>query len=312
MRRALCSMAVIIGVVGACGGDGPGTTTTPPTSATPPETEAAPILRWISNDGQVVLDGGVFLPGKNILMEEVRYQTAPEQFEVFEIYGSFLDFIIARHGELRPLDASAFEAEEVEDGVSRSVRAWNLPVPSQLRGKSRYLFTDDHGVQSGVISSSNLGEVDVTVEVDAESPDIPGFSTTFSGELFVSGTILIAVDPDIRLVIMVPWGSGEADLTTYVEELLSDLEGAQPDVNWPDVGEEIRQPFLPAEPPEGWTVQLSEESFFGLSPGEVVEFEAFFNLPTSGSSLFAVKVIDIDDPTRFVVSNLFGLASLEG
>jgi len=269
------------------------TPTHTPTSTPPSETR----LRWISPDGYV-LDGNALNPGKPVqLEEEFNDVTGPKHFEVFEIYDSIFDWLIRRYYSISP--KAKFEAMIVKDWTALSDRQWQLPAPSEFRGHSTFMFRDDREKWSGRIASASIGCIPFKIGPELRREDGTlevGVSAEFEGEM------IFATDPRVSLILMFPWGRGEADLTDYLSKYLQQQFGSV-----------IRSAFfkgfkeyLPSGLPKEWDISLSRESIQG-SPEKAENFALKIAAPRPGKTLLAVKAILYGDPSRFMVSEVLGV-----
>lgn len=259
------------------------------------------ILRWIGPT-EAVVDGNVLKPGKEIWMEEVYNDNiGPKYFEVYEVYSPVFDELINRSGGLRPI--APFDVKKRQPCIKRSDHPWSVSPPSGSRGQSTFRFKDDRGNWSGEITSTNLWKAHVEMPIEFEVH--PGISQV-KGEGKIEGEIILASDPEVCLVLMVPWGEGEGSLEDYLSEYLEYLQEFNPDI--PDVFVELFGEYLPSEPPEGWEFMVSPETIEAYPWGpERARFVVRLATPTLGKTLLAVKAIDCGDPSRFVVSEIIGI-----
>ncbi|MGH2721817.1 MAG: hypothetical protein ACRDJO_09465, partial [Actinomycetota bacterium] len=249
-----------------------------------------PRLHWVTTSGSV-LDGSALVPGKDVLLRE-QFGPAgpPTALRVEEVYDAIFDWLLRQHGTTRPI--LSLGVTEPDNGVVHSADPWQLPVPTNVRGQSTFRFLDDRGARSGTITSSRLAELSFKVTGRAKPAKAGAFAV--DGDASVEGTLRFAVDPRVRVVLMTPWGRGEADLRAY----LRDYVGAAA----VDGGE--LQEYLPASQPRDWRFDVPG----GPLTGDVdrpASFRLGIHVGGPGTALLALKVVDLDNVGNAVVSELF-------
>jgi hypothetical protein len=247
-------------------------------------------LHWVTTSGSV-LDGSALVPGKDVLLrEQFGPEGPPTALRIEEIYDSVFDWLLRQHGTARAV--TSLGVTEPDNGVVHSEGPWQLPVATNVRGQSSFRFLDDRGARSGTITSSRLAELSFKVSGRAK-PGKPG-AFAVDGDASLEGTLRFAVDPRVRVVLMAPWGRGEADLRAY----LRDYVGAAA----VDAGE--LQGYLPASQPRGWRFDVPGDPLTG-DVDRPASFRLGIHVDGPGRALLAVKVVDLDNVGNAVVSELF-------
>lgn len=282
----------------------PGTPTPSPTPSTPTTPTPLPpsqmLLRWVNTSGDgAVLDGNVLKPGKPVRLEEVYNDAGPTSFQVFEVYDSVFDRLIRRYGSMRP--KANFNATKVQAWTAHSDRPWVLPAPSQFRGQSTFHFTDDRNYRSGKISSSSIGQISwkLPVELLSEAGILK-----VKGEVKLEGSLIFAVDPEVSLVLLLPWGTGSENLKGYLAPYLEELKKNNPEISPADWWKDF-DGYLPPQPPRGWEVSLSPPRIAG-GPREPGMFTLKIATPTAGKTLLGIKAVLQGSPS-VVVSEVIGI-----
>jgi hypothetical protein len=261
---------------------------------TPPP--AGTFLQWLSGPprSEAILDGGVFTPGKPVILHERFEGPEPRWFHVEEIYDSVFDWLLRKHGTSRSVARFGVVADE---GIARPVQPWVLPAPSDgVRGQSTFRFTDDLGRTSGMISSSRIAKIAWRVTGNAKADPARNGAFVVEGEAVIEGQATFAVDPRIRVVLMVPWGTGETDLRPYLSAYLGADALASSEL----------QPYLPSRAPQGWRFESSTEILSG-DVDKPASFRLRVRVLGRGRTLVALKAVDADHPDNVVVSDLFVL-----
>ena len=275
----------------------------------PPGRPIKTILHWRDPTTGQYLDGNVLNPGKAVELEEVyKDDIGPKYFVVFEVYDARLDKLMRRFGGLVP--KTEFNAIKVQNWIARSRGQWTLPGPPGFRGHSTFLFRDERQKWSSWITSTSVGkilwrrEVGFGVQIGQGEPEI----VKVKGEDEIEAQIKFASDPEVCLVLLVPWGSGEANLENYLLEYLEYLQELNTDIRPEDIDgfvEHVRE-YLPSERPEGWGLTISPQTITG-GPFDAGWFTLTLTTPTTGKTFLAVKAIDCEDPSRFVVSEIVAI-----
>jgi hypothetical protein len=271
----------------------------PPTE-TLPERPFRTILRWIALTGDV-LDGNVLSPGKHVELEEIyNDDIGPRYFDVFEVYDTIFDRLIRqRYGSLAL--RAKLDVNKVQDWIMHSDRPWQLPAPSEFRGQSTFRFSDDREKWSDWITSACLGKIIFRMQSGIREPGI--FEVKGGAEIEME--LIFASDPEVSLVLLVPWGRAEANLKDYLFEYLYYLEELYPEIHHEAFIEQFGG-YLPSERPEGWELTVSPQIIAG-SPLEPGKFTLRLTTPTPGKTFLAIKAIHSGDPSCSVVSEIIGI-----
>lgn len=190
----------------------------------------------------------------------------------------------------------------MDDCVKRSDHPWTLPSPSAFRGRSAFRFRDDRGNWSGEITSTRLAKLDLEMPMEFEIE--PGIHQV-TRQIRIEGEIVLASDPEICLGLLVPWGEGEANLENYLSEYLEYLQEFNPDIRPEDFLDDFRE-YLPSEQPKGWELEVSPQVRVD-DPSEPGRFALRLTTPIPAKTFLAVKAIDCEAPSRFVVSEIIGI-----
>lgn len=277
-------------------------------------------LHWVrADDSSVVLSGGAVRSGKLVRLRadwqpSARYM-GPEEFRIHED-GSLL----ARLREIisgRGVPAHRLPGIPAVGGppVSMSRDKW-LATASRVTRQSRYRFSDAHGNWSGPLTVSSVSQFTRQPHLEAAMSAAAGLpvgqasvTLTGSGGSIVHG-IGATADPGLRVVIMTPWGSGEADLMSPVQELFLDISnddnyyvprGGGPDLRralgWPsEPGPWI--PSFASDTPDFLDVDEEHEEEIRIVPESPVPPGMPFR------TAYALRVVNIEDSFRYVISDV--------
>lgn len=313
----LAALIAIFGLVLRGCAPGPGPTPTPivteapativPT-ASPSQPSVAPsivvrepLLRWVSDrvDG-TSLDGSSLAPGEEIWLEELYPGAPPSQFRVELMHDPALGEALPE-----PTFVTVFGVL-VTPPRAHSDLAWRLPEPPASSGTASYRFRDEIDRRSGLINVTGLATMALKFQAGPPGPgQVPVISIPASEGLLLEGDVRFATDANIEIQVLVPWGSGDTDLLAFVEAYYGDVAG-DPAAARIAFGEFLAAngDALPRAAPEQWQIGADPGGMQAVA-GEGLGFDVNAALPTGGTTLMAIKIIDTDDRSRVVVSPIF-------
>src|SRR5215472_11340255 len=229
-------------------------------------------LHWVrADDISVVLSGGAVQTGKRVRLRAEWQPSAtymgPEKFSIRE-EGSFLARIRSMVGG-GWLDQGGTLPGLPGDGgppVTLSRDQW-VATASRVTRQSRYRFTDAAGNRSGPLIVSSVTQytrqphLEATISAKTGLPVGQAGVTLTGSEGTITHGIGATADPAVRIVVMTPWGSGEADLLAYVQQLMLEVQRANPNP-WGGVSpydfsaENVRRAFGWSKRPGPWVPAL--------------------------------------------------------
>jgi hypothetical protein len=242
----------------------------------------------------------------------------PHQFTIWE--KAFCDRI-ARPLRLRHPTHYLLVSEAERAKNPSTSDEWTV-APPEFPGQAQYYFEDEEKPKknrSGLISVSTkefavdyrgvaVGGDVARVEEGTVTVEIP---VRVRREVKTDHRMGATVDPEVTVLLLVPWGEGERDLRqavlTWVESqgLTDDLlaaaaergaVGAAP----VDALETISDGFLSPDP-AGWEIGLGNETRFTVGPETSQSIAVSIRPPGRGRMSYALKVVDSADPSRYVI-----------
>jgi hypothetical protein len=271
-----------------------------------------PVLNWVDRDDpDVVLTGGAVLAGKLVRLQ-ARWQPSPMYMgpERFTIHRSRRN--LAWLGRQRRRD-DAIEMWADYDGppTTHCQGAWRAGNTDQFCQQSRYVFTDTSRNASGELTVSNVAHYtsapSFVIEGRLRAPvplgtDVVGVIAR-AGQAKTVYHVGATADPRVRVTLMVPTGDGGAnDLNEHLRRL---AEGSSPNPlsgfslpfshlqsQWSPAFES-GQRVLELDVNESQTAEVS-----------VVPEAPYTERQVPFSTAFALRVEDVEDPSKFVVSDV--------
>ncbi len=257
------------------------------------------VLNWLDAATEDVVDGSVLKPGTRLELEERFPGTPPTRFSVLEDLDPLLQSVV-------PREVAAFAVTREGAFTVRSDRAFRLPQPAASKGQAHFVFRDDAGNESARVSSAGLATTAAEVQPGAAEiqPGVFSVGTGVAAEVAFS----FPADPDVDVIVLVPWGDGDASLPGYLDGYLIEIaeaRGANPDELFAEYSEAYGD-LMPRERPEGWDIFPSVTSF-SADEGDTVAVEIEVTAAVPAGAVFAVKIVDRNDPSRIAVSDLIGI-----
>lgn len=268
-------------------------------------------LRW--KLGDTVVDGGTFLPGKQLALEAYAPDPVPRTLQVYQVYSSAMRQILKHIGVPDRRPERPFAATLVEGQTYRADSLWRLQEPRGWRKSAAFVFVaDDSDDASGRIYSSRVGVAQLGLEGGADLKDPTGTIPApigVSGKACISAGILFATDPTMSVEVL----TGEALAEHMLRNLVDDVAPAD-DEDRADIAARVafelpavREALLRAyEPPPDWSMKPRQDVVEG-DEGDRVSVALGLETPTPGSAYFAVSFIDPDDPDRAETTDAWGI-----
>jgi hypothetical protein len=252
-------------------------------------------LRWLIED--VVVDGGVFVPGKSLLMEATGLDPVPREFEVFQVYESAMRQLAKHFGIRERRSVNVFPVVPGEGIAVVSDRMWALPAVRGAHKCAAYMFTADAS-RSGTVYSSLLGKATVNVggalRAGVHDP-LRIAELAAEGRASVAIALHLAIDPEVNITLLTGQELVEHMLATLTRDVAEDDDAsvaARVEVVRDELTLTLRAAYTP---PDDWHGELSA-STASADADETVTVTVDSDGSTEGIGYFAVDFTDSANP----------------
>jgi hypothetical protein len=227
-------------------------------------------------------------------------------FTVHQIFESRFRRILSHLGAATETEKTRIDTVPgADDRTVVSAEPWSVVAVSGPRARAVYVFRNTASSQSPRLIAHRFGDVKLKVAAGANVGADVGVATAGvngSGEL--GTTVITAIDPIVRVRLLLPWERDELSLDAYVKEQFEAIHDV-------DTGEamaafrDVLAPELPREIPEGWSFVSPPGRT--VMEGEAADFSIGVGAQTPGRTLFAIEVQEVGNAENVACSELMEL-----
>jgi hypothetical protein len=268
-----------------------------------------PLLSWRDDRGDA-LGGNVVRPPKSVWLYEHWWgdetPIGPPYFTVYQIFDNVFRRILGHLGVSTEKEIEQIETLAIDNGHTfKSARRWKLAVAGGPRAKAVYVFRNTASSESPRLSAHRFGDVepDWSGGLDAGA-DVGVAKIGANAKGSFRSKIITAIDPTVKVQVLVPWEKYELSLDAYVREQFEIIGGVETDEAM-NVFRDIYEAELPTNIPGGWSF-ISPPSLT-VVPDQPAEFSIEVRAPTPGRALFAVQAEEVENPENVACSELLDL-----
>lgn len=268
-----------------------------------------PLLRW--TDRRRDLGGNVVRPPKDVwLVERWWGDQAPSGSPYFTVHQVF-DNIFRRvlHHLGVPTERDVTRIETIGGGDPQtfvSAEPWSIAPVGGPRARADYVFRNTSLSQSPTLVAHHFGDIKLKLTAGAKAGARVGVASVgVNGSAELEAVVITAVDPIVRVGLLLPWGRDSVSLDAYVREQFEAIELVDTDEAM-DAFRQLNDERLPTEAPADLSFRTSSEGR-PIAEEQPVEFSIGVRAAKPCRTLIALQVEDLENSDLAASSELLEL-----